>query len=121
MEAVPLYGSPVSLIWPFGGLSIGALANLCFKASFSPEQQRHYKRKLFRLGAPLALAAGAGVFLLNLRVTPETGRLRCEAKWPWLNEETVADLEPIFENFLETKVLTVTNGKVVEDKVDPGG
>ena len=112
MEAVPLYGSPVSLIWPFGGLSIGAIANLCFKASFSPEQQRRYKSKFLRVGGPVLAAVGAAYLVVNIRETPETGRLRCQAKWPWLHEETVADLEPIFENFLETKVMANSNAKV---------
>lgn len=109
MEAVPLYGSPVSLLWPFGGMSLGALANLCFKASFSPEQQNRLKQRFVRFGAPFTVGALSFGLLTTVRQVPETGRFGLTAKWPWMNEETVADLDPVFENFLASKV--VNNGK----------
>jgi len=111
LEALPLYGSPVSLAWPFTGLSIGAAANLVFKAACSPEQQLQFKRSFMRVGGPAALAVAGVYSLIHMEVVPETGRLRCTAKWPWLHEEAIADLEPIFENFLDTKVMLNTDGK----------
>merc|ERR1712042_348791 len=58
-----------------------------------------------RVGGPAALAVAGVYSLVHMEVVPETGRLRCTAKWPWLHEEAIADLEPIFENFLDTKVI----------------
>jgi len=111
LEAIPLYGSPVSLLWPFGGLSLGAVANLCFKAGFSTEQQHRIKSRLLRVGGP-AVMGMTGVYLASsIRRVPETGRLRFTAKWPWMNENSIADLEPVFENFLESRVAKEFEGK----------
>ena len=58
MEVVPLYGNPISILWPLGGMSLGAVANLCFKAGFSPEQQRYWKGRALRVAGPAAGLAG---------------------------------------------------------------
>jgi len=107
LEAVPLYGSSISLVWPFGGMTLGGLANLCFKAALSPEQQRLWKQRLFRFGVPVA-----AVYLAStLRLVPETRRFRFTAKWPWMDENSIADLDPVFENFLDSRVIKNFDGK----------
>jgi len=111
MEVVPLYGNPISILWPLGGMSLGAVANLCFKAGFSPEQQRYWKGRALRVAGPAAGLAGLACLAASVRSVPETGRWAFTVRWPWMNEEAVADLDPVFEDFLDTKVTAATAGK----------
>ena len=107
LEAVPLYGSPISLLWPFCGMAFGALANRCFRFGLSPE----IKVRLFRFGGPVAVVA-TGVFLTStVASVPETNRSRFTAKWPWMDEDAVADLDPVFEWFLDSRVVNNPEGK----------
>ena len=68
----------------------------------------------------MAVGATAVYLISTIRLVPETNRLRCTAKWPWMNEDTIADLEPVFENFLDSRVVKNFDGKVRFGACDRG-
>jgi len=112
MQNVPLYGSPVSLLWPLGGISVGTFLSLAIKAGTTPEEKVRYMRML-RRGGTVAAVAAAVLFFVSIRQVPESPvrRYRTTAKWPWKDEDAVADLDPMFEAYLDQRTLPASNNK----------
>ena len=73
MGAGPVFGGSISLLWPVGGMALGALANRWIRNNVSPVKRLQLRSQMIGFGS--LLTASSAFFLWTKRgPVPETNR-----------------------------------------------